>query len=846
MVKVENRETLKLLARRFMKENRGRNRIAVLAILLTTLLFTSVFTAAASMILSERESQIRQSRNSAHLTASGLTTQEQERAARAVRQEGEASQVGYGSYVGLVSDARFGFSAEVCYGDEAMAKCVNSLPTAGTLPKKEDEIAASTLILDTLGLPHKLGTQVTLSIEVNSLTGETRTDTFRLSGYWEGDRALNVQTAWVSKEYAVSEASTPEEGTGKEGSTEGTGSICLWYPGHRKLEQRAEQLNQAAGLVETDHAFSVNPAYVVFQEDGFSLGSLAALTGLILLSGCLIIYNVFSISIQMDMRVYGFLKNVGTTGKQLKKLVRMQAWRLCCMGIPMGLAAGYGLGCLMMPSVMAGIMEDKARVVATSANPLILVFAALFSLITVYLSSFRACRRVERLTPVEALRFGESREGGRKTKGNTSASWWGMALANVRGGMGKGVIVMISIALSLIALNCAILLVRGYEPEEFFRAYQDADFQISQVSATRTASNLHGVDREMRALLEASPYSAKNAWVYYSDETYSIDPSLREKLEENYQEYRESLAAVEEDAWKKVFDNGEIKVHLMGVNEDAFDQLEWRGKPCTWKEFQKGDTVITGFPRRYYMDEGFVYYQKGDSLHMSYRSGQEGDYQVAGTANLPYSLDYPFTDLVYITVVVPEEEYIRRTGEDAAMYAGIYSIEGALEQTSDYIEKAVLEKYEMLHISSILEMRQNFRQYSDKFYLIGGILAAVLALIGIMNFFNMSATSILTRRRELALLETVGMTKRQIRNMLVAEGCLYLLGAFLIAVAVVPAAGEELIAAIAGKAFFFHMKMTILPCILMLPFLLAIAYGVPLYNFRSMSRESVVERIRCQ
>lgn len=837
MVKVENRETLKLLARRFMKENRGRNRIAVLAILLTTLLFTSVFTAAASMILSDRESQIRQSRNSAHLTASNLTTQEQERAARAVRQEGEASQVGYGSYVGLVSDARFGFTAEVCYGDEAMARCANSLPTAGTLPRKEDEIAASTLILDTLGLPHRLGTQVTLSVEVNSLTGETRTDTFRLSGYWEGDRALNVQTAWVSREYAASAAPDSEEGTG---------SICLWYPGYGKLEQRAEQLNRAAGLTETDHAFTVNPAYVIFQEDGFSLGSLAALTGLILLSGCLIIYNVFSISIQMDMRVYGLLKNVGTTGKQLKKLVRMQAWRLCCMGIPMGLAAGYGLGCFMMPSVMAGIMEDKTRVVATSANPLILVFAALFSLITVYLSSFQACRRVERLTPVEALRFGESREGGRKTKGNIRASWWGMALANVRGGMGKGVIVMISIALSLIALNCVILLVRGYEPKEFLDAYQDADFQISQVSTTRTASNLQGVDREMREILDACPYSAGNAWVYYSDETRSIDGALKEKLEEIYRKYREFLSDVEEDAWKAVFDSGEIKVHLMGVNEDAFERLEWRGKPCTWKEFQKGDTVITGFPRRYYMDEGFVYYQKGDSLHMRYRSGQEGDYLVAGTANLPYSLGYPFTDLVHITVIVPEEEYIRRTGEDAAMCAGIYSIEGLLEQTWDYIEKAVLEKYEMLHVSSILEMRQNFRQYSDKFYLIGGILAAVLALIGIMNFFNMSATSILTRRRELALLETVGMTKGQIRNMLVAEGCLYLLGAFLIAVIAVPLAGEKLIAAIAGKAFFFHIKMTILPCVLMLPFLLVIAYGVPLYNFRSMSRESVVERIRCQ
>ena len=60
MVKVENKETLRLLTKRFMKMNRARNIIAVIAIMLTSLLFTSLFVGSVSMILSKRATEIKQ------------------------------------------------------------------------------------------------------------------------------------------------------------------------------------------------------------------------------------------------------------------------------------------------------------------------------------------------------------------------------------------------------------------------------------------------------------------------------------------------------------------------------------------------------------------------------------------------------------------------------------------------------------------------------------------------------------------------------------------------------------------------------------------------------------------
>ena len=86
------------------------------------------------------------------------------------------------------------------------------------------------------------------------------------------------------------------------------------------------------------------------------------------------------------------------------------------------------------------------------------------------------------------------------------------------------------------------------------------------------------------------------------------------------------------------------------------------------------------------------------------------------------------------------------------------------------------------------------------------------------------------------------MTK--IWNMLLTEGFLYLGGAFVIAVLLVVFGAEKILANTLGTAFFFRLHLTIVPCVLMIPILVGIAYVIPKYQFEKMSRESVVERIR--
>ena len=150
----------------------------------------------------------------------------------------------------------------------------------------------------------------------------------------------------------------------------------------------------------------------------------------------------------------------------------------------------------------------------------------------------------------------------------------------------------------------------------------------------------------------------------------------------------------------------------------------------------------------------------------------------------------------------------------------------------------------MINVSSVLDMKACFRRFVGKYYMIGGFLVVILAFIGIMNFFNTTTTSVISRKKELALLEVVGMTKKQISKMLIAEGFIYLGGAFVIAIVLVVFGAEKILSNTFATAFFFRLHLTIVPCVLMIPILVGIAYVIPKYQFEKMSRESIVERIR--
>lgn len=845
MVKVENKDTLRLLTKKFMKQNRGRNMIAVIAIMLTCVLFTSLFVGSVSLILSKRASDIKQYMDSSHAVAQDLTREESKNVKAALEKDEDIERYGEGIFLGSGRDVRFGFSTEVRSADENFAESYNCTPTTGTLPKKEDEIAVSTLVLDALEVPHKLGEKVIITYEHSGATEDIRTEEFRISGFWEGDPAVMAQIVWVSKDYAEANAYPATRKDLDNGLVNGGMNYVVWYHNLWNIQEKTEHLTELAGITDPELAFQVNPAYDMMQEDSFPMLSLGIMILFIILAGYLIIYNIFNISVKRDIRTYGLLKNVGTTGKQLKKIVRMQAWRLSVMGIPIGLLLGYGATLLMAPSLNVSMELNNSSETVMSANPVIFLVAAVFTLITVYLSSLRACKLVGDISPVEALRLAESDQSKRKNKKSSSVTWYAMAIQNMLRNWKKGFIVMLSIALSMVVVNCVVMLVNGYDFDSYVHIFLSSDFQLDEMTSTAPNTNFNGITPEVREKLEASPYTESSGYVYYSDESHVMEPQLKEIWDQYKAKYESDWSDYEKAYWDDVQQSGEIRVHFLGISKDAFEKIDWRGEPGSWEEFKDGNKVIVDWNDQY-SENPVSYYAPGDTFHMTYQNEKEKDYQVLGEGMMPYSLDYPYADIFYITVMIPETEYIKYTGNDCAMYAAVDAKKGTDEKMDQYIKDELLSKNERMNVFSMLEMRASFERYVRKYYMIGGCFALVLALIGIMNFFNTTATSVLNRKREFALLEAVGMTKKQISKMLVMEGFIYLGGAFVLAVIILCTCAEKLLTNTLGMAFFFRMHLTIVPCICMLPLMAVIAYVIPRKLFRKMCKESVTMRIRVE
>lgn len=842
MVKVENKEVLRELTDRFLSANRRRNRIALLAITLTCLLFTTLFTGTVSVILTKRAADIKAFQVSAHAFAQDLTKEEYEKGRQALKDSRDVDAVGAGIFLGAVADRRFGFLAEVRYGDEKMAESILCVPTVGRLPKSRDEIALGTMTLDALGLPHKLGTLVTLTYERGPSAKETQTNTFRLSGYWESDKGTVSQMIWVSQDYAQEYAYPLTQEARGAGVRNGGRDLAVWYKSPWFLGKKTKKLSK-----DSEMGFQLNPAYDLMEEDAFSAGTVAALAALIVLAGYLIIYNVFSISVKSDLKVYGLLKNIGATGKQLKKMAYGQAMRLALRGIPLGLLGGFFMGAALAPSLNVDLnraLEAEKVPAAVSAHPLIFVISALLTLATVYLSVLWPCRLVGRASPTEALRMAESEISHRKTsRTGGNGGWMALAAQNARANWRKGCMVMFSIALSLMILDCIVMLAQGYDFEAYKKIMLSSDFEMDQLSATLENSNFDGITPDVKELLEACPKDISIGYVYFQRASLKMDGDFKEEWKRWSDFYKDVWEDYEKNSWRQTYEKGTLPVHYMAVNKAAFEKLEWEGEACSWEEFQKGGEALVHYGARY-RGHPFSHRPADGKIRFNLESGEEKIYKIGGEAYLPYSMDYPFGELYAATIILPEREFIQSAGKKSALYASVDCPRKERKAVEAYLKSAILEDNSSIHLRSGLDLDESFRKIVSRYYIIGGMMAAALAFIGIMNFFNVVAASVISRKRELALLEAVGMTRSDLVKMLAAEGVLYLAGAEIIALALVSVCAEGLLERTLGKAFYFQAHIVWWPCLAPLPVFLAAIYGICCRQFREMSCESVMERLR--
>ena len=390
-MKVSNGKCIRRLSLRALFANRARNIVAVLAIALTAVLFTSLFTIALSINEGIQQSNFRQAGGFSHGGFKYLTEEQ----FRELRDDPLIDEWGARRFLGMPTQVPFNKShVEVSWADANEAHWMYCDPVEGRLPQEDtNEAATDTHVLELLGVEPELGAKFTVTFEVD---GRETTQTFTLCGWWEYDEAIVANHILVPESRV--DAVMAEVGVTPPGANGMTGAWNLdvmLKNGARNIAGDLEEILENHGYQSETRGDNyintgVNWGYTgARMSDNLDLATVAILAGilvLILLTGYLIIYNVFQISVAGDIRFYGLLKTIGTTPRQLRRIIRIQALLLSLVGIPLGLLLGWLLGSVLTPVIVARLNGVTA---VASTSPVLFVGAALFALVTVLIS----CRR---------------------------------------------------------------------------------------------------------------------------------------------------------------------------------------------------------------------------------------------------------------------------------------------------------------------------------------------------------------------------------------------------------------------------------------------------------------------
>lgn len=885
-MKVSNRKCVRHLAWKSLLASRTRNLIAIVAIALTTMLFTSLFTIALSINEGFQQSNFRQVGGFSHGGFKYMTQAQ----FNELKDDPLISQWGERRYLGMPTETPFNKShVEVSFADANEAHWMFCDPVEGSLPQEgTDQAATDTHVLELLGIKPEIGAEFTLTFDVD---GHETTQTFTLCGWWEYDEAI-VANHVLIPESRVNEV-LAEVGVDPDNPDDGmTGRWNLdvmLKSGSRHIEQDLNQIlenhgyqseNAGDNYIDTGVNWGYTGARMSDLVDPMTVIAIVAVVLLIIFTGYLIIYNVFQISVAGDIRFYGLLKTIGTTPRQLRRIIRLQALSLSAVGIPIGLVLGWLIGGQLTPVIVArlnGIMP------MTSVSPWIFAISAAFALLTVLISCRKPGRMAARVSPVEAVRYTEGGSEKTRAKGRKArkVSPFTMAWANLGRSKGKTVVTVLSLSLAVVLLTVTVNFAGGFDMDKYVSNFTASDFIVANAGKFQTSTLFSDEQALPQSAIDAinAQGGITDSGVVYG-KTFG---ALEYVTEDWFRQNKESFYTPEEmDNLIRLTDRNEagllaVSVQLSGMSPFALDHLtvlegdlsalyEPGSRAIAAVYFEDeygnidrnshwarlGDTVTLRYVEEseyYDPDTGEVWASLEDvpdganwvERPVQYR---DVDYTVAALVAVPSALSYRYYGSDEF--ILNDQTFVQDSGTDSVMYYAFDTTDeanAAMESfLADYTENVNPE----LDYESKATYAGEFESMRSMFLLLGGALSFIVGLVGVLNFFNAILTGIIARQRELAVLQAVGMTGRQLRAMLIWEGLLYALGAAGLALILTLTLGPIAFQAVEGLFWFFTYHLNLTPFLFIIPLFALLGVCIPVLTGHAMAKLTVVERLRME
>ena len=655
----------------------------------------------------------------------------------------------------------------------------------GSFPKNENEVVISNHVITNGGLNYKVGDIVTFTYGSRNIDGDITlanselvdsefltnegTHTYKIVGIVERSNFENYSACGYT-------AFTLDVNNDK-----GSVNLYVMFNKNKKIIKQSEKLAKELGY---NNYINYNSTLLALYGESTYGNVMTTMVSMMMIMlalvsiGCIIvIYNSFAISVMERKKEFGLLSSIGATKRQLSHTVFFEAVFVGVIGIILGILGAYvGIGCvvLVINNLISDMLEYKLHLVT---NPLFIIIPVIFMIIVIGLSAFIPSRRASKVSPIEAIRQNDDIKINKK-KIKTSKlvnKLFGIegeiALKNIKRNKKKYRVTVVSLFISIVLfISFSSYMNYTLNTASSVMGEVPYDYQISYFGNGDDKEALDKINEIVKSsdVKEYVSYGVSNLSIIgnytYSDEYLDFyksaygDDSIKALNNLKYQYI--SILVLDDNSYN------EYK-KLVGLDKDSVILLN------------KFKGVSYGNNKRVNYDIPVI---NSGNINIKICNFDDNDEDVDTTKYCNKHIDNIFVtnksfdlieELSYMSnfkIIVNKKLY-----DSISDSSSHYTQFNIISDNTNNIDKLTkdLDKYSNVNYTNIKEaMKQANNLILVVKILMYGFISLV-TLIGVTSVFNTISTSMALRKREFAVLRSIGLTNRGFNKILFFESLFF-------------------------------------------------------------------------
>ena len=654
----------------------------------------------------------------------------------------------------------------------------------GSFPKNENEVVISNHVITNGGLNYKVGDIVTFTYGSRNIDGDiTLANSELVDGEFltnEGTHTYKIVGIVDRSNFESYSASGYTAFTVDVNSDKGNVNLYVMFNKNKKIIKQSEEL---AKELNYNGDINYNSTLLALYGESTYGNVMSSMGGMMIIMlslvsiGCIIvIYNSFAISVMERKKEFGLLSSIGATKRQLSHTVFFEAVVVGVIGIILGILGAYiGIGCviLIINNLISDMLEYKLHLVT---NPLFIIIPVIFMIIVIGVSAFIPSRRASKVSPIEAIRQNDDIKINKK-KIRTSKlvlKLFGIegeiALKNIKRNKKKYRVTIVSLFISIVlfisfssymnyTLNTASS-VMGEVPYDYQISYFgddndiDALDKISEIIKSNDVKEYVSYSASNLSIIGNYTYSdeyldfyksaygengikALNNLKYQYISIYILDDNSYNKYKKLIGLDKDSVILLNKFKGVSYGNNKRVNYNIPVINNGNINI-----KICN---FDNDEDVDTTKYCNNNIDNIFVTNKSFDLIEeFSYMD----DFKLIVNKKLYDSISDSSTHYTQFNIISDNINNIDKLTKDLDKYSNVNytNIKEAMKQTNNLILVVKILMYGFI---------------------------SLVTLIGVTSVFNTISTSMALRKREFAVLRSIGLTNRGFNKILFFESLFF-------------------------------------------------------------------------